>query len=82
MAHHVHSAVPLHPAFLCAMLPWEIFKMTYDNESVTAEFHIQANRSLIATADPTRIGTPSDQRESREPSLERATKSLIATRCE
>ena len=49
MAHNIHSAVPLHPAFLCAMLPWEIFKMAMDTEPVGGLVHSQAKKRLIAT---------------------------------
>ena len=49
MAHNIHSAVPLHPAFLCAMLPWEIFKMAMDTKPVGGLFHSQAKKRLIAT---------------------------------
>jgi len=49
MSRKVHRAVPLHPSFLCAMLPWEIFKMALDNRPVAVQFHEQAKKRLIAT---------------------------------
>jgi hypothetical protein len=48
-AHNVHRAVPLHPSFLCAMLPWEISKMAPLFKPVAAPFHGQAKKRLIAT---------------------------------
>src|SRR4029077_9693099 len=44
MAHNIHGAVPLHPTFLCAMLPWEIFKMAMDTEPVGGLVHSQAKK--------------------------------------
>jgi hypothetical protein len=49
MVPNIHSAVPLHPAFLCAKLPWEIFEMALGNRPVGPQFHAQAKKRLIAT---------------------------------
>jgi hypothetical protein len=49
MATHIHRAVPLHAAFLYAMLPWEIFKMAMDSKPGVGLYHSQAKKRLTAT---------------------------------